>query len=189
MVSVAMIDFDRTVAELGIRHRAKAARRTLMEAGHAATPAVRRGLEHPDPSVRAGCCQILDHYLDDDCIPALLGCLDDPDAAVRLLAVHALACERCKEGECRPGEDDVVLGAMRPLANDPDRHVRAHAAHALGPAVHRRPDALAALETATRSDDDPTVRKVAGWYSRGGPIYERLRPCPLRRSRASPLSA
>ena len=189
MVSVALIDFDRTVRELGIPHRAKAARRTLMEAGHMATPAVRRGLEHPDPSVRAGCCQILDHYLDDDCIPALLGCLDDPDSAVRLLAVHALACERCKEGECRPGEDDVVLGAMRLLSNDPDRHVRAHAAHALGPAVHRRADALAALEEAKRSDDDPTVRKVAGWYSVGGPIYERLRPRPTRRSKASALSA
>ena len=62
------------------------------------------------------------------------------------------------------------------LARDPDRYVRAHAAHALGPAVHRRRDALEALEVAHERDVDPLVRKVAGWYRPGGPIFERLRP-------------
>ena len=63
------------------------------------------------------------------------------------------------------------------------------AAHAMGAPALTPAESLAALEEAKRSDDDPTVRKVAGWYSRGGPIYERLRPRPARRFKASALSA
>jgi HEAT repeat protein len=172
---------DRIVAELGIKHRADAAARVLMSAGMDATPAVRRGLQHTDPRVRARCCGILDHFMDEEAIPALLKNLDDPDPKVRLAAMHALACDRCKEGACRPAENDVVEAAMRLLAEDPDRHVRTQAAHALGPAVHRRADAKATLVIAHETDPDPLVRKVAGWYCPGGPIFERLGPRPMRR--------
>jgi hypothetical protein len=65
---------------------------------------------------------------------------------------------------------------MRLLSGDPDRHVRTAAAHALGPAVHRHHEALDAVVAAHEADPDPLVRKVAGWYCPGGPIYERLRP-------------
>jgi hypothetical protein len=94
---------------------------------------------------------------------------------VRLMAMHALGCDRCKEGSCRPAEDEVVAAAMPLLTDDPDRHVRTAAAHALGPAVHRRDVALEAVVAAHDADPDPLVRKVAGWYC-PGPIYERLRP-------------
>jgi len=175
------IDYERFLEDLGVEHRAKTALRTLMAAGRSATPAVRRGLRHPNPRVRARCCDVLDHFLDEDAIPELMDNLRHSDPEARLRAMHALACDRCKEGSCRPVEADVVAAAMRLLTDDPDRHVRTAAAHALGPAVHRRPEALEAVVAAHDSDPDPLVRKVAGWYCPDGPIYERLRPRPARR--------
>jgi hypothetical protein len=79
----------------------------------------------------------------------------------------------------------VVAAAIRLLNDDPDRQVRTQAAHALGLAVHRRPEALEAVVAAHDEDADPLVRKVAGWYCPGGPIFERLRPRSVRRARAS----
>jgi HEAT repeat protein len=177
------IDYDRVVADLGIEHRARAALRSLMAAGTTATPAVRRGLRDPDPRIRARCCDVLDHFLDEEAIPELMENLSHDDPEVRLRAMHALACDRCKEGSCRPAETEVVGAAMRLLADDPDRYVRTQAAHALGPAVHRRPEALDAVVAAHDSDPDPLVRKVAGWYCPDGPIFERLRPRPQRQRR------
>lgn len=189
MVAAVEVDFDRLVDDLGIEHRAKGAMRSLMAAGMSATPAVRRGLGHPNPRVRAGCCGVLDHFLDADAIPELMENLRHEDPEVRLMAIHALGCDRCKEGSCRPAEDDVIAAAMRLLTDDPDRHVRTAAAHALGPAVHRNREALDAVVAAHDADPDPLVRKVAGWYCPGGPIHERLRPRPeRRRPRAIPAT-
>ena len=50
------------------------------------------------------------------------------------------------------------------------------AAHLAGLAVHRREDVARALEEAREQDPHPVVRKVAGWYLPGGPIYRRLAP-------------
>ena len=50
------------------------------------------------------------------------------------------------------------------------------AASLLGQAVHRRPEIATALEQARDGDPHPVVRKVAGWYAPGGPIYRRLAP-------------
>jgi HEAT repeat protein len=169
-----MTVYDRLVEELGIEHRAKAAMRALMAAGTAATPAVRRGLKHADPVVRVGCCGVLDHFLDPDAIPELLANLSHEHPGVRGWALHALACDRCKEGSCRPAEDDVIPVAMRLLRDDPDRFVRKSAVDALGPAAGRRADVLEALLAAREGDPDPLVRKVASWYCPGGRIYEGL---------------
>jgi hypothetical protein len=68
------------------------------------------------------------------------------------------------------------------LLNDESRHVRQMAAGLLGPSVHRRPDVLCALEHARDHDPHPVVRKIARWYTPGGPHYERLAPkLPKRR--------
>jgi hypothetical protein len=174
-------NYDRLVEELGIEHRAKAAMRSLMNAGENATPAVRRGLRHANPRIRVHCCDVLDHFLDPDAIPELKDNLRHSDPAVRARALHALACDRCKEGECRPAEAEVVAEAIRLLSDDPDRHVRTEAAHALGPTVHRSDVALRAVIAAHEEDADPLVRKGAGWYVPGGPISDRLRPRPVRR--------
>jgi HEAT repeat protein len=186
MVVAVQVEFDRLIEDLGIEHRAKDAMRSLMAAGMSATPAVRRGLMHHNPRVRARCCGVLDHFLDADAIPELMDNLRHDDPEVRLMAMHALGCDRCKEGSCRPAKDFVVAAAMRLLADDPDRHVRTVAANALGPAVHRHHEALEAVIAAHDADADPLVRKVAGWYWPGGPIYERLRP---RAERQRPRAA
>jgi HEAT repeat protein len=159
-----------------------------MGAGALATQALRRGLHHPNPVVRVGCCQVLDHFLDEEALPELIENLSHPSADVRAWAMHALACDRCKEGACRPGEDDVIPIATAMLLNDDSRQVRQMAAGLLGPSVHRRPDVLRALEYARDHDPHPVVRKIARWYTPGGPRYERLVPKPTRK-RKSPQAS
>jgi HEAT repeat protein len=125
--------------------------------------------------VRAQCCNVLDHFLDEAALPELLTALDDANSHVRARALHALACDKCKEGACRPAETEVVPVALRLLAEDRDSEVRLSAVQALGPTVGRRPDVLDAIITAHASDPHPAVRKVAGWYAPGGAIYEGRR--------------
>ena len=178
-----MAAFARWVEELGIAHRAQAALRGLMDAGPRATPLVRQGLQHPNPDVRVGCCKVLDHFLDESALPELIENLAHPDEEVRSWALHALACDKCKEGVCRPGEADVIPLAVDMLLTDKSRRVRQMAAGLLGPSVHRRPDVLQALEQARQQDEHPVVRKIAGWFTPGGPRYEQLRPKPARRTK------
>lgn len=180
----ATSDFDCLVENLGVKHRAKGALRRLMDAGAPATPALRQGLRHLDPAVRVGCCQVLDHFLDEAALPELVENLEHPSAAVRAWAMHALACDRCKEGACRPGEDEVIPIATRMLISDDSRRVRQMAAGLLGPSVHRRPDVLRALEYARDHDPHPVVRKIARWYAPGGPLYQRLAPKPPRKRKS-----
>ena len=68
----------------------------------------------------------------------------------------------------------MIAAATRLVTNDPDRYVRKSAVEALVPAVRRRRAALETVVAARASDPDPLVRKVAGWYCPGGPIYRRL---------------
>jgi hypothetical protein len=173
-------DYRRLVEDLAIKHRAKHALRGLMAAGALATPVVREGLRHPEPAVRIGCCQVLDHHMDEAALPELMENLDHEDEMVRAWALHALACDRCKEGTCRPGEDQVLPLAIQMLLNDESRRVREMAAGMLGPSVHRQLEVLRALEWARDHDPHPVVRKIAGWYTPGGPRYERLTPRPSR---------
>jgi HEAT repeat protein len=179
------------VEDLGVEHRAKDALRQLMFAGTQATRALRRGLRHDNPKVRVGCCQVLDHLLDDAAIPELIANLTNENDQVRTWAMHALACDRCKEGVCRPGEDDVLPIALRMLREDPSRAVRKEAAQLLGRSAHRRPDVCHALEVARDDDPDPLVRKVARWYTPGGTIFRRMAPGrtgkPLRKPRPGSL--
>ena len=90
--------------------------------------------------------------------------------------MHALACDKCKEGVCRPGEGEVLPIAVRMLLNDNSRRVRQMAAGLVGESVHRSADALNALLYAREHDPHPVVRKIARWYTPGGPIYKRLAP-------------
>lgn len=174
------VDSLALVEDLAVPHRFRSAKRSLMLAGTAATSAVREGLHHPNPVVRAGCCQVLDHFLDEAALPELLENLDHPDPQVRGWAVHALACDRCKEGSCRPAESDSLPVAIRMLLKDPSRQVRQQAAGLVGPAVHRSPDALAAIVTAHQSDPHPVVRKIAGWWVPGGARFQATEPRPVR---------
>jgi hypothetical protein len=91
------------VEDLGVKHRAKAALRELTAQGPAATRALQRGLSHENPAVSVGCCAVLDHHLEAWAIPDLLANVAHDDARVRRWAMHALACDRCKQGHCQTG--------------------------------------------------------------------------------------
>lgn len=172
----AKYDYDRLVESLSVAHRETEALRGLMAAGSAATPALRRGLQHDSAEVRMGCCKVLDHFMDEAALPELIENMRHADPRVRAFAMHALACDRCKKDACRPGEDQVMPIAARMLIEDENRHVRQMAAGTIGPSVHRREDVLQALLHARDHDPHPAVRKVARWYTPGGPIYRRLVP-------------
>lgn len=173
-------DLDRVVEHLGVAHRAKDARWTLMFAGADAVPALKRGLSHPNARVREACCVVLDHHLQPDCIPDLLANLEHDDAGVRGWALHAMACDRCKEGSCRPAENDTVPLAVRMMLEDPDSTVRARAIGLVGEAVHRHPEVVDALETALRTEPVAANRKIIRWWLPGGPRFERTKPKPSR---------
>ena len=176
-------DWDQLVENFAVKHRAKDALRRLMAAGSPCTPALRCGLQHENPRVRIGCCKVLDHHLDEDAVPELIENLQHSNAGVRAWAMHALACDRCKEGACRPAENDVIPIAVEMLRSDESRGVRQMAAGMLGPSVHRSEDVLDALQYAHAHDPHPVVRKIASWYLPGGPRYRRLMPKPVRKSR------
>ena len=94
---MATLGVDDVVAALGVPHRSRAAYWRLVALGDAAVPAARAGLRHPLPAVRRGCCEFLDLFGDAASAAELQSLIDDPDADVRWMAVHALRCARCKD--------------------------------------------------------------------------------------------
>ena len=166
---------EETIEMLASPHRRKVAIRKLMAARRAGTPVVRAGLKHENPEVRIACCKVLDHFIDEDAVPELIDNVDHWHPGVRGWAIHALACDRCKEGVCRPGEDDVIPMVIDALLRDQDRGVRQQAAGMLGPSVLRSEAAKAAIEQAHEHDPYPVVRKIAGWWVPGGSGHRKLR--------------
>ena len=171
-----MDDFALDVENLAIKHRAKAAFRSLMLGGSAAAPFVRQGLRHTNPDIVVGCCRVLDHFLYDEAVPDLVELLAHPVAEVRAWSLHALACDKCKEGACRPGEDESIPIALSMLLEDPSPRVRVMATDLVGTVVHRRLDVAAALERARDDDPNPNVRKQAALRAPGGALYRRTSP-------------
>jgi HEAT repeat protein len=167
------------VTLLGDPHRAFRAYTRLLALGPEATEAARGGLAHPDERVREQCCKVLDHLMDADSIPLLIGALADPCERVRIAAVHALACDHCKTDACRPTPEAVVPAAIDLLADDPSPLVRAYAAELVGHWVHGRAAARAANARAPAQDPSAAVRKKASWYAPGGTIYQRTAPRPV----------
>jgi HEAT repeat protein len=162
------------IDELAVPYRASAAYKALMARGAAATPAVVRGLTHESADARYHCCRLLDHLLTPDALAPLIGMLDDADERVRYSALHSLSCDRCKDDVCLPTDGPLLAKAMALLAADPSAHVRAHAIEAVGRSMHNDADALAAVIRTAEADPSPAVRKKAGWYAPGGPIYRRM---------------
>jgi HEAT repeat protein len=161
------------VGYLADPHRRVLASRLLMELGAGARDAALAGLAHRDPRVRAECCRILDHVMDTASVPALAGVLTDTDAEVRMQALHALACDRCKDGSCRPAPALFLAQALSVLREDPSPRVRAFAVELVASCADGHPAAAAALAAAAADDSSPAVRKKARWYLPGGPVYRR----------------
>jgi hypothetical protein len=171
------------IHQLSVRHRATAAYRTLFDMGFAAVPAARDGLRHANADVRYHCLRLLDHFLVPEALSEMIVMLRDLAPQVRRSALHTLACDRCKEGACRPVEAEVLPEALRLLHEDGSDHVRAMAIEVVGQYVHNNPLAARALLEASTNDPSPTVRKKAGWYAPGGPIHLRTAPRPARKVR------
>src|SRR2546426_9864781 len=153
-------DFDGWVAQLGYGSSRPRAKQHLLDSGRPAVGAICRGLRHEKALVRRQCVNLLDHLVDDDSLHALIAAVDDDDSAVAGRALHALACDRCKEGECRPGEELWVAKALDLLHHaDPDR--RAAAIDALGKVASRRDDVAAALVSVSERDADRGLRGMA----------------------------
>jgi hypothetical protein len=166
-------DFAGWVAHLADPPRARRAWWHLVGSGPRALPAVRAGLVDPNPVVRDYCVKALDHLADGEAIADLVGLLDDPNPRVRADVLHALVCDRCKTTSCPPAKADVLAPALHLLAHDPSGGVRSTAAEVVGRYAHDDAEAAAALVAARDGDASPTVRKKAGWYAPGGPIYLR----------------
>jgi HEAT repeat protein len=153
-------DFDGWVAQLANSERRQRAKRHLRAAGQRALPAVRRGMQHPKAMVRRLCASILDQIADEDTFVDLVAALDDEDPGVLKRALHALACDQCKENECRPGEELFVPRALA-LLHHPNPDIRASAIDTLGRVAATRPDAVEALAAAAEHDRDARLRAMA----------------------------
>ena len=154
-------DYDGWVRELATSTRRQQAKRLLLAAGAPALPAIRRGLQHEQPMVRRVCVSLLDHLVDEASVPDLVAAIEDDDPEVVRRALHALACDQCKENACRPGEDLWVPRALQLLRNDVHPDIRAGAIDALGKVVRRRADVAAALAELSGRDADPGLRNMA----------------------------
>ena len=158
-------DFDGWVARLAHPSKHQEAKLHLRFSGAAALPAVRRGAQHANPRVRATCVALLDFLVDDESVGDLVAALDDPDPDVVGRALHALACDHCKQNECLPGEELWVERALE-FTRDANPDLRARAIDALAKVARRRPDVAAALAESASSDPDAGIRNLARRFSR-----------------------
>lgn len=165
-------DFNGWVSQLGVASCRPRAKHYLLKSGSAAVPALRRGLQHPNVTVRQQCVRIFDQLVDEESLPELVLSLDDEDPGVCARALHALACDRCKQNACRPGEDLWVPRALEFLGH-PNPDIRAAAIDALGKVVSRRPDVRAALAAAAESDKDKGLRGMARRHAATGRRSDR----------------
>jgi HEAT repeats len=174
-------DFDGWVNQLADTSRSTRAYQHLVLSGDAARPAVLRGLTAASPAVRRLCTRALDHLIDEPTFTQLIAMLADQEPTVRVEALHALACDRCKGDQCRPNPDEVFDAAINIVRTDPDAHARAYACELVGTWVHTYPTAADALIHVSEHDPSPAVRKKARWYAPGGTINRRTAPTPPRR--------
>lgn|GEM_PF-2675809 len=129
---------------------AAAARAALVQAGAVGMRAAIEGLSHPEPRVRRGAADFMDHHADDSCVPKLSElALHDPVPYVRRTAVHALKCQRCKPS---PLTADVTPLLARVAQEDSSARVRTEAMGSLD---------TAQLMRAAQEDPSPRVRQRA----------------------------
>lgn len=137
----------------------RAARDALIAAGSPGLSAVLRGLDHPEPPVRRGCLDFLDHHADELCIDDLRRvAASDPVPHVRRFAVHALSCIRCKT---RPlGTDLTEFLTSVAVRTDENVKVRREAIFQLNHQA-QNPQTIAMLRLVLEQDSDQKLRKAA----------------------------
>jgi HEAT repeat protein len=108
---------------------------SLAQEGQAGMEAVLVGLTHPNPRVRRGCADFMDHHGTEACVQPLCAVArQDPVPAVRRGAVHSLGCQRCKPA---PLQAELLDFLIERALTDANRRVRREAICALG---QRPPD-------------------------------------------------
>ena len=140
-------------------HTEPAQRVKILAAGVPVAAPQHVALHHDDPWLRRRCLDLLDHHAADDSTDVFLAALDDPVAPVREIALHGLACERCRTTEVCV--TDVVPRVIRTLDEDPAAEVRYRTLVILRNYADRHTAAHAALEHAATADRDPVLREGA----------------------------
>ncbi len=121
---------------------------------------VQRGAgEHPNARVRRECLGVLDHYANDESGEVFRAAMFDPVPHVRVVALHGLACERCRVGELCASE--VVTDLIRVLEVDPNPKVRHGAVLVIAGLATRDTRVVDVLRRVASDDVDAWVRKVA----------------------------
>jgi HEAT repeat protein len=117
-------------------------------------------LGHAAPKVRRAALGVLDHDANDESTWVFRTALADPVPRVRIVALHGLACERCRTDDLCVA--DVVPTLLRTLREDASPKVR-HAVVATLVRLAGRDDRVTgALQQAAADDPDPLVRHAAG---------------------------
>jgi hypothetical protein len=143
----------------------------------------RAALLHKNPKVRRECLNVLDHAASDASVGVFRRALGDPVPRVRLVALHGLACERCRVGQLCV--EDVVTDLVHTVSTDPSAKVRHAAVLVLARFVDRDQRARAALASAAMADTDQLVRAAARATSRDAVSRVPSRKA-LRRRQARP---
>jgi HEAT repeat protein len=142
----------------------------LVAAGEAGRAAVRLGLSHPRPRIRAACADFYDHLGREEDVPILCELLDDPMPSVRRQAVHSLVCQRCKP---TPLQADLTKTLIGVALHDPTPRVRREAVYGLS-SRNLDPRIVAALEQILATDANAkVVREARGALQRQSPAYRQ----------------
>jgi hypothetical protein len=121
---------------------------------------VQRGArEHPNARIRRECLGVLDHHANDESSDVFRAALFDPVPHVRVIALHGLACERCRVGELCASK--VVTDLVQVLDGDPNPKVRHHAVLVIARLRARDARVVDVLARVAREDVDPLVQQVA----------------------------
>lgn len=138
-------------------------------------------LHHPNARLRRDCLSALDHHANDASAGVFREALNDPVPRIRTIALHGLACERCRETKLCVS--DVVPAVIAVLDRDPSPTVRHAAVGILLRLSSRDERASEAIQRAT-ADDDALVRAVALAAVEGRWRDVRSRKALRRRARA-----
>jgi hypothetical protein len=155
-------DPTQLVQVLGSRsRRVRAAVEVRLETlGKAGVDAAIAGLSDPDPRVRCGAADFMDHHADEDCVEKLRDmALHDPVPYVRDMALHALGCQRCKPAPLAVDTLDIILLRAR---TEERWKKRRGAVWSLGQR-NTDPGVKETLEYLATHDPDPRVADAARW--------------------------
>jgi HEAT repeat protein len=122
-------------------------------------------LHHPNARVRRECLGVLDHDANDASVDVFRAALGDPVPRVRQVALHGLACERCREEALCV--TDVVPTLVHALEHDDNAKVRHAAVGILLSLSERDRRAGDAIRDAMEHDPDELVRRAARAASEG----------------------